>query len=138
MLIVQWVLVPAAMVIATWEFAAFLRTASRLRLIHALAWSAVALTVWKPDLFQRLANALNIGRGADFLLYGLVVFTLVFSYYVLRQLELQRLQITGLVRELAIRSPLSVGEPVDGPADALNRVPLAGKELPEGDSGHAS
>ena len=103
MLVVQWMLVPLGTMIAVWEFLAFLRTGSRLRLFHSAVWGSFSIAVWNPNIVQQLADFANVGRGTDFVLYGLVVCSLVFAFYALRVFEQQRRQITHLVRELAIQ-----------------------------------
>ncbi|TWU07969.1 DUF2304 domain-containing protein [Stieleria varia] len=103
MLIIQWLIIPFAIVIAVHELIAFMRVASRLRLLHAVLWAAVAVLVWRPSLVQAMADWVNVGRGADFVLYGLVVYTILFTFYVLQNQERQRQLVTDLVRDMAIR-----------------------------------
>ena len=79
------------------------RKTKRSHLIKAFVWLCFALAIWQPGLLQWLADKANIGRGADFLLYNLAVFSLLSSFYFLRKLEEQRQQITHLVREMALR-----------------------------------
>ena len=103
MLVVQWVLLPLGVMIAIWEFIAFMRTGKRRRLLHAIVWGMFSTAVWNPNLVQQIADIANVGRGTDFVIYGFVVFSLLFAFYVLRVFEQQRRQITQLVRELAIQ-----------------------------------
>jgi hypothetical protein len=104
MLIFQWIVIPVAIVLSIVEFSRWLSRARRMHLIKALVWFGFAVCVWQPNLIQRIAAFANIGRGADFLLYSLVAFTLLTTFYFLRQLETQRRQMTLLVRELALRT----------------------------------
>lgn len=65
-------------------------------------WLFLGLVVLVPDLSTVVANAMGIGRGADFVLYVAValLFYLVFRTYVV--IERLEQQITQLVRQLAL------------------------------------
>jgi small membrane protein len=71
-------------------------------LIWAGFWIAVGAAVLQPNLFQELARALGVGRGADAVFYlALVGLSYAFFklYLKLRSLEQQ---ITLLVRQMAL------------------------------------
>lgn len=63
--------------------------------------------ILNPDITNRIAAAMGIGRGADMIFYlsTLFLFALSFNFY----LRFRRIQniLTGLVREMALRQPLS-------------------------------
>jgi small membrane protein len=101
----QSIVVPLTALIAMYELASWFRGGSRIGLIKAIVWACFAVTVLKPDLVQRLASIANIGRGADLLLYGLVVFVLLVTFRFVSELEIQRHQLTLLVRQLAKERP---------------------------------
>lgn len=65
-------------------------------------WILVAVAVLTPELTQRLARLLGVGRGADAILY-LAVVTLSYAFFRLymRLRDLER-QLTILVRALAL------------------------------------
>src|SRR5579871_6692757 len=68
-----------------------------------IAFSAAAVTlVSNPDLSNRIANRLGVGRGADLIFYlalpGLLFMILLLYAKTVRQEE----RITGLTRELAL------------------------------------
>ena len=83
-------------------------------LLELLAWLALwtgmaVLAIW-PDLSQRLAVILGVGRGVDAVLYLSVVgLAYVFFRLYLRMRSLDR-QVTLLVRELALRDVRRDGE----------------------------
>lgn len=103
MLVIQWILLPSALLLLAFELHRLIKHAKLSHLFKALVWAGFATCVWKPNLIQSLAGIANIGRGADFLLYMLVVFSLLTTFHFLRRLEEQSRQITVLVREIAIR-----------------------------------
>ena len=80
--------------------------------IHTVLWRAyvvlvvltAGLSVVFPDALTGVANALGIGRGADLLLYVLVVTFMFVSVVFFRRLnELER-RYTQLARAVAIRA----------------------------------
>lgn len=101
----QTVVVPVAGLLAVHELVAWIRGGNRLAALKCLVWCCFASAVYQPNLVQWLANAANIGRGTDLLLYTLCVFVLLSTFHFMKQFELQRQQLTTLVRELAISRP---------------------------------
>ncbi len=87
------------------------------RLTLLLAFAAAALAIAFPSLINDVARMLGIGRGADLLLYGLVV---VFIGNAIttsaHHRQLQR-EITMLARAVAIRDAVPPAERASG-ADA--------------------
>ena len=82
--------------------------------IHKLMWRgyvvlvmlAAALSVLFPDALTEVANAVGIGRGADLLLYVLVVTFMFLSVVFFRRLtELER-RYTQLARRMAVLQAL--------------------------------
>lgn len=70
--------------------------------LWTIFWIALIATVWQPQQTDRLAALLQVGRGADAVLY----LSLVFMYYLLFKLflsfERMHQDITTLVREIAV------------------------------------
>jgi small membrane protein len=64
------------------------------------------LAILFPGLLTRVAQVLGVGRGADLLLYGLVVFFFGYVAAAYRRARQTDLQITTLARELALREAL--------------------------------
>ena len=88
------------------------------RAIHKVLWRAyvvvvglaAALSVLFPDALTSVAKAVGVGRGADLLLYLLVVTFLLVTVVLLRRIsELER-RYTGLARALAIREAMHSGQ----------------------------
>src|SRR5690554_5379173 len=72
------------------------------RLLMAAFVVAAAASVFVPQLWTGVANFLGIGRGADLLLYFMVLIFVVFvatTYRRFRQLELQH---SELARQMAL------------------------------------
>jgi hypothetical protein len=97
--------------------------------LHKVLWRAyvvlvvvaAGLSVMFPDLLTSLAQLVGVGRGADLLLYVLVVTFMLVSVVLFRRLnELER-RYTQLARTIAVRDA-GVALPVEQPA---SRTPLA-------------
>lgn len=65
-----------------------------------LAWITAVLA---PDAVTRLAKLVGVGRGADLVLYALVVVVLALAVGVHQRLVRMEERISALVREIAIR-----------------------------------
>lgn len=91
-----------------------------------------ALTVYDPDLTTRLARRLGIGRGADLLLYLLVLAFIASWFLFYHRLRLLQGAVTQLVRELALRdAPAAVSAPTaPAPRAADAGSPPAEHDLP--------
>ena len=97
--------------------------------LHKVLWRAyvvlvvvaAGLSVRFPDLLTSLAQLVGVGRGADLLLYVLVVTFMLVSVVLFRRLnELER-RYTQLARTIAVRDA-GVALPVEQPASG---TPLA-------------
>jgi len=74
------------------------------RLLRIAVWSAAAAAIVDPGIPQAIAICLGIGRGADLVLYLVVLAFLRVSFYFYScNMQLQR-QLTIVVRHLAIQS----------------------------------
>lgn len=71
-------------------------------ILWAVVWLGMIVVVWQPQLTDRVAGLLQVGRGADavFYLSLLVIFYLFFRTFV--ALERIDQQLTTVVREIAI------------------------------------
>ncbi|WP_131104350.1 DUF2304 domain-containing protein [Ornithinimicrobium sufpigmenti] len=76
------------------------------RLMLAGFFAVAVLAILFPGLLTRVAQVLGVGRGADLLLYGLVVFFFGYVAASYRRSRHTDLQITTLARELALREAL--------------------------------
>ena len=83
--------------------------------IHKVVWRAyvilvlmaAAVAVIFPEALTRLANGVGVGRGADLLLYVLVVTFMLVSVVLFRRLSVLERRYTQLARLLAIRDAAS-------------------------------
>ena len=91
--------------------------------LHKVLWRAyvvvvvvaAGLSVMFPDMLTWLAQFVGVGRGADLLLYVLVVTFMLVSVVLFRRLnELER-RYTQLARTIAVRDA-GVARPVEQPA----------------------
>ncbi len=70
----------------------------------ALLWVAVGTVAFIPELTNRLADFLGIGRGADVVIYAAIVVLLALLFRVSVRLEHLDRAITTVTRELALRN----------------------------------
>jgi hypothetical protein len=73
------------------------------------------IVVWAPELSTRVANAINIGRGADLISYLWIAMTLVISINIHIRLKLEAERVTQLAREIAILTAKTPKSDVRGP-----------------------
>lgn len=94
------------------------------RLYGVVVVAAAAVTVLYPDSLTRVARVVGVGRGADLLLYLLVVTFMLSSVVLFRRVgDLER-RYTELARTIALQrplSPLTAPEPSAG-ADREDRA----------------
>jgi hypothetical protein len=101
----QWIALPILGLLVAWEFASWLRAPAlwSVRLPRGLVWLAAAIAIADPDLPQRAASAVGIGRGSDLVFYlFILLFVGVSFYFYARHVRTQR-QLTEVVRHLAIQ-----------------------------------
>jgi hypothetical protein len=60
------------------------------------------ILILKPDLSTRIANFIQIGRGADLLLYVFILFSLFNYVGITSELKTTERRITEIVRQMAI------------------------------------
>lgn len=81
------------------------------RLLRCAVWIGAAVAIAVPNIVQKVAEKLGIGRGADVVLYLFVLAFLWTSFFLYsRCLRLER-EITELTRHLAIRDAARVPAP---------------------------
>ena len=71
-------------------------------IVWSIFWTAIIFLVWQPNLTDRLAAVLQVGRGADAIFYLslIAVFYLLFRIFI--RFETVDSQITTLVREMGL------------------------------------
>lgn len=72
-------------------------------LIWAAVWLAAGVAVLWPSITEKIANTLNIGRGADLVLYCAVLVMLAGFWAIYIRLRRVRRDVTLLVRHIAIQ-----------------------------------
>lgn len=95
------------------------------RLCLLLFVVGAAASVIFPQVLSRLANAVGVGRGADLLLYALVIAFLSYISTSHRRMNRMSRQITLLTRELTLAEARSKVESPSGAAGSA-----AGSESP--------
>lgn len=78
----------------------------------AAIWLAAGVAIYRPELTIRVAAVLGIGRGADLILYVLVISYLLSLWYVYNRFRKLESQLTEIVRYLAVRDATINEEPV--------------------------
>jgi hypothetical protein len=88
-------------------------TSAAVRVLRCAVWVAAAVAISVPNIVQKVAELVGIGRGADVVLYLFVLAFLWSSFYFYsRCLRLER-EITELTRHIAIRdAERSAGSPL--------------------------
>jgi hypothetical protein len=75
--------------------------------LEAIIWLLAGVAILQPNLTAEIANLIGIGRGADLILYLLVLSNLISWFYFYRRLQQQESIISELVRQTAIRDGLA-------------------------------
>lgn len=105
-MIVQYILL---LIIALIVFFIVIRFRSReLSLLPFLFWIVLwigaGIVVWNPEIPQRIANELGIGRGADLVVYFAMIFVVFVQFRMLVRQERMEKEITKIVREVALNN----------------------------------
>ena len=102
----QWLTLSVVAAVLAAEFLGLCRRSAgrKLRLLRIAVWSAAAAAIVDPGIPQAIAIRIGIGRGADLVLYLVVLTFLRVSFYFYScNMQLQR-QLTVVVRHLAIQN----------------------------------
>ncbi|UBH04855.1 hypothetical protein K8P10_000366 [Leucobacter sp. Psy1] len=104
MFLIQFILI-VGVVIATTAAVRFLpgdRSLALKRIIALLFVVAAVLAIIFPDALTTIANFVGVGRGADLLLYILVVMVLLFAVATVRAKARSDARVTDLARAVAL------------------------------------
>lgn len=71
-------------------------------LVWSLFWIAIIAVVWQPELTNRIAAVLQVGRGADAVLYLSLILIFYLLFKIFEKLEMLDQEITTIVREVAV------------------------------------
>lgn len=100
---VQLILIAGTLAIAWRLLISYGQKAQALRRLGLLVFAAFAVwSILDPTVWTRLAQAVGIGRGADLILYGLVVAFFGFVVTTFRRFRDMELRYTRLARRLAL------------------------------------
>lgn len=104
MTVFQWVVAPLLFTMAAQQIARLVfRRGSRSRgLLWACVWGGGGLLVVRPDISQRVAEFVGVGRGSDLVLYSALVAGLFVSFALYRRSRRLEIMVTDLARHLAI------------------------------------
>jgi len=100
----QWLTVPLLALAALRDAILMVRTPGH-RLffaVRALIWGLAAAAIAEPVLPQRIADRLEITRGADLVFYVFVLASLVGAFVVYGRFQRMQRQITELTRTIAL------------------------------------
>lgn len=81
----------------------------RLLALQAVVFAVGAVLIVYPDIARRLAKAVGIGRGVDFVLYPLVIWLVRESLLTRRRRREEEARFTELVRAIAIERAHPIG-----------------------------
>jgi hypothetical protein len=84
----------------------WLRTVWMDRIIYLLFAIIGILLVIDPNLTSQIASRIGIGRGTDLLIYLFILASLFYAVNVRAQLKRIRVQMTLVVRTLALQQPV--------------------------------
>ena len=101
----QWIAVPLLGLAGLRDLLLMLRMPEwrRFLFVRAITWTAAAVSIAEPVLPQRLADALEITRGADLVFYLVALAFLVASFVVYGRFQRMQRQITALTRTIALQ-----------------------------------
>jgi hypothetical protein len=81
----------------------FRRSRSRVAAVAGVViWLAAGVAILRPDVTNRLAELLGVGRGADLLLYLLAIAFLASAFYFYQKYHRLESDLTLVVRRLAL------------------------------------
>lgn len=75
----------------------------RLFIFWILFWAVALLLFWMPQLSDRVAQLLQVGRGVDAITYISLVVIFYLMFRIFNRFERMERQMTKLVREVAIQ-----------------------------------
>ena len=104
MTVFQVLTVPIAVVLAAFSLRGVIRgeRPRLIRFVRFLVFATAAIAIWDPNLTNRVAQALGIGRGADLLIYVVAITVIVGFFYFYQTTRRLEREITGLVRDIAL------------------------------------
>jgi hypothetical protein len=86
-----------------------------------MVWLAAGAAIWQPDWTTQIAAAVGIGRGADLLLYVVVICAVILTFYFYRRVQKLDAAITEIVRHASIEQGLRLWPVSSGPQPPEDR-----------------
>jgi hypothetical protein len=116
MILFQWLAggLMSLLIVAELVMQARRMTRRRVSLVRLAVWISALVFIIRPELTQRIASELSIGRGADAVFYATTIAFVLSFFYLLHVVERQREQLTQLVHEIGIREPYWTPNGADG------------------------
>lgn len=96
--------ITAALLIRSVYFLLSRRQSILIHLLGAFIWLAATIAILRPELTIRVAGILGIGRGADLVLYFLVIAYLISIFYIYQRFQKMESKISELVRYIALQN----------------------------------
>ena len=88
--------------------------------LAAIISLAAGAAIYEPEITTTVARLLGIGRGADLLIYGVVIAFVISWFYFYQQHRKLQSALTSLVRKLAVDEALKRDDPT---ADTTREPP---------------
>jgi small membrane protein len=106
----QYLTLPITIALLIWSFynLVFGSQSRKIALLGTIVWANASLAILRPDLTIQVASFLGIGRGADLILYLLVITYLISMFYIYQRFQRMEANITKITRHIAIQN---VGKP---------------------------
>ena len=129
-LLIQVLLIVGVLAVAWRLLASYGQRAQALRRIGLLVFAAFAVwSILDPDILNRIARLLGIGRGADLVLYGLVIAFLGFVVTTFRRFREMEVRYTRLARRIALDEAPSVTALIEARRGAAGPAPTASERV---------
>jgi hypothetical protein len=130
-LLIQVLLIVGVLAVAWRLLASYGQRAQALRRIGLLLFAAFAVgSILDPDILNQIAGLLGIGRGADLVLYGLVLAFLGFVVTTFRRFRDMEVRYTRLARRIALDESRPAAAHVSQPDAAARPSGAAAPVLP--------
>lgn len=123
MKLIQLILI-VGFIAAMMMYLRFLRSSLRDRIIAVLFFGSAMVAIAVPDLTQRIANAVGVGRGTDLTFYLLALAFIFFSVLIYSKVTRLTRTLTEVVRRVAIAEARSA-DPRSADPRFMNEAPSA-------------
>lgn len=94
------------------------RVVRRVAFVWSMLWITAAVAIARPELTMTVANVLGIARGADLVFYLAILGMLIGFFVTYVRMRRFEMELTRLVRELALRDAKESGMPLKSHPDS--------------------